>query len=449
MKFRKRVVTSAVGVMVALGVGAAGCGFGDDAETVTIDGVERRLVTIEPAADGTDLVEYTTSAMGGMRFSVDPAHHLYTRGDLIIVSVVDPADEDGWEAASISLVTQSADGVRIDSVEEVLDLIAAVPTAEVTATDTAIEVLGYHLAGYDVRAEPSSREHQLVSADRFGSPPFSLVAYTPNARIFLADTPAGVLVAGSSQADDVSGIDAIDVALGTLVATIEPTGDGLDTALPDGEILEPDEIRNFEARGEIDPDGPPALDAPFVPVEPGVYQLANFGPTFTLDIGEGWFTQPNFPGFVVFTGATSKGPGDRDLLFLTGVLDVVPIGPAQVTAGDPVPVATAGDVIDAMGTDVEIPDRVTVDLDGLAATRFDVRIPADASCTAAEPCEYAFRMASGPVVSLRSTQDHRIWWIENGADGPSMILAMAPRGHDFIDRATDLLATMSFNDKPR
>ncbi len=449
MSFRTSGVASAIGVTVALGLVVAGCGFGDDAEMVTIDGTERRLVTIEPAAEGTDLVEYTTSAMGGIRFSIDPAHHLYTRGDLIIVSVVDPTGEDGWEAASVGLVTQTADGVRIDSVDELIDLIAAVPTAEVTATDTAIEVLGYHLAGYEVRADQSTREHQLVAADRFGSPPFSLVAYTPNARIFLAETPAGVLVAGSSQADDVDGIEAIDVALGTLVATIEPTGDGLDTALPDGEILEPDQIRDFEARGEIDPDGPPALDAPFVTVEPGVYQIANFGPTFTLDIGDGWFTQPNFPGFVVFTGATSKGPGDRDLLFLTGVLDVLPIGPAQVAAGNPVPVVTAGDVIEAIGTDVEIVDMATVDLDGLAATRFDVQIPPDASCTAAEPCEYAFRMSSGPVVSLRSTHDHRIWWIENGADGPSMILAMAPQGHDFIDRATDLLATMSFNDTPR
>lgn len=431
--------------LMTLGAIAAGCGSNGDDANVMVGGEERRLVTIEPAGGDTELVEYTSSAMGGVRFSADPAHHLHTVGDTIIVSISDPTGEAGWEVASISLLTQTADGVAIESVVQVVDLIAATSSAEVTPTGTAIEVLGHHLAGYDVRAEASTRDLWIFAADRIGSPPMSLATYFPNARIFLAETPAGVLVAASGEADEVSNIEAIDVALGTLLNTIEPTGAGLDAPLPRGQTLEPNEIRDSTARGELDAEGPAALDAPFSPIEPGTYQLANFGPTFTLDFDEGWFVQPNFPGLIALTSPASYGPGDNDVVFVTGVVDVVPIAPGPVAAGEPVPVATADQVLDALSEDLEITGKEVVDLGGLAATRFDIRIPVDAPCTQDVPCEYAFRTSSGFVKPLRSTHAHRIWWIDDGAEGPSMIFAMMPLGDDFIDRAAELLNTMSVN----
>jgi hypothetical protein len=430
--------------MATLGVLGAGCGSGGD-EVVMVNGDERTVVTIEPADDSIELVEHTSSAMGGVRFSVDPAHHLLTPGDRISVSITDPRGEAGWEVASIGLLTQTADGVPIESVDHVLELIAGTPSAEVTSTGTAIEVMGHHLAGYDVRADASTRDLFIFAADRLGSPPRTILTPFPNGRVFLGDTPAGVLSAASEEADEVSNIEAIDVALGTLLATIEPTGDGLDAPLPAGQTLEVDEITDSQARGELDPDGPEALDAPFVPIEPGTYQVANFGPTFTLDFADNWHVQPNFPGLVVVTAPNSGGPGDRDVVFLTGMVDLLRVGPGPVAAGEPVPVTNADDVIDTLSEDLELNAREEVDLDGLAATRFDVRIPAGSPCTQNEPCEYVFRSSSGTTHALRSTQAHRIWWIEDGAEGPSMIIAMAPLGDDFIDDATALLDTMTFN----
>lgn len=436
----KSVVTSLI-VVMALTAATAACG---DDETVEVGGQERQLIEIEPADDSTELVEYTSSAMGGVRFSVDPAHHLYTRGDSILVSVEDPTGEGGWEAASISLLTQTADGIALNSVDQVLELLAAVPTAEVTSTGNAIEFRGHYLAGYDVRADASAADHFIVAADRFGSPAFALTSYTPNARIYLGETPAGVLVAASAEADDVANLQFIDVALGTLLATIEPTGGGLDQPLPPAQSLEPDIVQESTARGDLDSQGPTALDAPFSTVEPGTYQLANFGPTFTLNFEDVWSVQPNFPGFIVLTGMNSYGPGDRGLVFLTGMVDVMPIAPGPVAAGEPIPVFSADQVIDVLSTDFEITGIKAVDLDGLAATRFDVRISTDAVCTEVEPCEYAFRTSWGFVKALSPTQSHRIWWIEKGAEGPSMIIAMAPHAHDFIDQATELLGTMEF-----
>lgn len=249
-------------VLVAFAAIAASCGSDG---TVIVGGQERQLVEIEPADADTELVEYTSSAMGGVRFSVDPAHHLYAQGDTILVSIEDPADEAAWEAASISLLTQTTDGIPIESIDQVLALIAGPPSAEVTSTGTAIEVLGYQLAGYDVRADAATRDHFIVSADRVGSPASTLISYTPNARIFLGQTPAGVLVAASAEADDVANIEDIDVALGTLLATIEPTGSAVDEPLAQANALEPDEIQESMARGELQADGPTALDAPFPP----------------------------------------------------------------------------------------------------------------------------------------------------------------------------------------
>ena len=429
--------------LVTFGAIAGGCSSEDT--VVMPDGEELRLVTIEPADADIELVQHTTSAMGGVRFSMDPDHYFQTTGDSIVVSISNPTGEAAWETASIGLLTQTADGVAISSVDQIIDLIATAPTAEITPTGTAIEVLGHNLAGYDIRADASTAEFWIISPNRFGSPPISLFGYFPNARIFIGETPAGVLVAASSEADEVSSIAAIDVALGTLLATIELTGPGLDAALPPGETLEPDEIQESVARGELDPNGAEPLEAVFSSVEAGTYQLANFGPTFTLEFAQDWFVQPNFPGLIILTDLGSSGPGDRDVVFFTGVVDLVQIAPGWVPTGEPVPLADVDAVLDVLGEDLEITNRETVDLNGLAATRFDVRIPADAACTNDDPCEYAFRTSSGFVKDLVSAHAHRIWWIDEGAEGPSMIVAMMPLGGDFIERADQLINTMDFN----
>ena len=133
------------------------------------------------------------------------------------------------------------------------------------------------------------------------------------------------------------------------------------------------------------------------------------------------------------------------MVFITGLVDVVPIAPGPVAAGEPILVVTAEQVLEVLGEDLEITGIEDVDFDGLAATRFDVRIPADAACSQDDPCEYAFRTSWGFVKPLSATQTHRIWWIEDGAEGPSMIIVMAPYDHDFIERATQLLDTIAFN----
>lgn len=403
------------------------------------------LVTFEPVREQVELVSYTSSAMGGITFSMDPDHFLITPGDMTVISITDPAAEDGWETATIGLMTQTADGSRIESVEEVLRLTADTPTAKVTPTDTVLELFGYELDGYRIRADASQRDVLLYAADRYGAPPSGLYSFFPNAEVFLADTPAGVLLATRGEADDEANLDRIGTALGTLVASIKLTGPGLDEPLPDGQAIEPTGGVVKAGRGPVDDDGPTALDAPFSPIEPGTYQVANFGRTFTLDIDESWFVQPNFPGFVVLTAAGSGGPGDRDLVFVSGVAELVPVAGGPIEAGPRVRLSNVDQLLDSTPPGLDITGVEKVDLGGVTATRFDVTIDPDAECTLAEPCEYAIVTSSGVVNQLESTHAHRIWWIDGGPEGPSMIMARAALPAPFIVTATELLDTIRFS----
>ncbi len=255
-----------------------------------------------------------------------------------------------------------------------------------------------------------------------------------------------MLVAGIGEIDDPADIPVVEPALGTLLATLEATGTGFDRALPPGESLEPDIVEVSQARGPVDPDGPISLTASFSSIKPDTYQLRNFGQTFTVDVGEGWWIQPNSAGFLVLSSPRNGGPGDRDMRFVTGVADVVPVAAGPVAVGDPRPLTTADDVIGALGTNLEVTGVEEVDLGGAAATRFDVRIPDGVACSQDDPCEYVFRTRSSVILQLWAAYHHRIWWLEGGTEGPSMILAMAPDGDGFVDRATELLATVRFND---
>lgn len=87
------------------------------------------------------------------------------------------------------------------------------------------------------------------------------------------------------------------------------TGPGLDEPLPPGEVIGPASEGDPPAPASLIGDGPPALETAFAPIDPGPYQLPNVGRPLTIDIDDGWFAQPNFPGIVVLT-APGRSPTD-------------------------------------------------------------------------------------------------------------------------------------------
>lgn len=420
----------------ALAVGLTACGEGDD--TVTVDGEVLDLVVLE-VERGANVETHTTSAFGGARFSMSTDRYVHTVGDLITVTIGD----QGY--VNVGLITLDASGLPVTSAAQVLEATASIETLEITPTGTAIELFGYPLAGYDITSDPEvSGGVWIHAADRVGSAPQALYSLGPLSRVYVGDTPSGPLTAVSISLFDASLIDEHELVLGSLIESLELTGTGLDPAIPPADDLTVPAPTELPAPAELDPDGPPALEAVFSPVEEGRYQLANLGQALSLDVGDDWFVQPNFPGIVVLTVPGSFGPGDQDVVMYTGVVDMLPVGPGPTAGGEAIPLGSVDDVLDVLEESADVSGVEVVDLGGIEATRFDVSISADAACSDAEPCEFAFRSASGFVKPLRSTHDHRIWWIQDGVVGPTMIVAMAGPGSSFIDRADELVGSIDF-----
>lgn len=182
--------------------------------------------------------------------------------------------------------------------------------------------------------------------------------------------------------------------------------------------------------------------ATFSPIEPGTYQLPNFGVTTSIDIPDGWELQPNFPGIVAMTKLGSQAPGDRDIVFLSDVS-----GSLTNVAGGPTTNGAPGDLPDLLTLLKDPPDGLELTnikemtLAGNAVTRFDIAISSDVSCAQDDPCEYAISTNWGFVKMVTSTAVQRIWWFDDHPDGRAMIMAS---GHntDFINDATTIVESM-------
>lgn len=121
------------------------------------------------------------------------------------------------------------------------------------------------------------------------------------------------------------------------------------------------------------------------------------------------------------------------------------IAGGPIAAGELVAIENVDQLLEMDLPGLEIADVEVVDLGGVEATRFDVTVAADAVCTLDDPCEYAFTTSTGVTKELSATQHHRIWWIDDHPHGPAMMIAMSPKGDEFIPRATDLVNTINFN----
>jgi hypothetical protein len=341
--------------------------------------------------------------------------------------------------ASIALITQSIAGSAVSTVDEYLATVDGVEGAVVEPTGDAIELFGRRLRGYEITNGSELDEPKLFSSARFGAPVDTEFAPFPYAMVYLADTPAGVLSA------DISGRNEADArksagALATLVATAELTGPGLDEPLAPGEVIEPTSVGSPPEPAPLIPDGPPALETAFAPIDPGSYQLPNVGRQLTIDIDDGWFAQPNFPGIVVLTAPGSIGPGDRDLVMISDVVEYVPTEAGPRRAGESTVITNVEAFVAAPPPGFAITELSERALGDASITQFDLTTDPETRSGAALITSY------GPIAQLVPGFDHRIWWITHD-DGPAtLFIAMALGDPDFIDRATALVDTVEIVD---
>lgn len=402
------------------------------------------LLRIESDGDA-ELREFVSPALGGIRYSVSADHTPAAIHDTVIV-FVEPPNPDiagARSSAAIALVSQSVAGSAVPTVEAFLETIEGVADAVVQPTGDAIELFGHRLRGYEISNGAELEEPKLFSSARVGAPVDTEFAPFPYAVYYMADTPTGVLTASFTGTDEADARKATG-ALSTLLSTAELTGPGLDTLLPPGEAIAPVTPGPPPEPAELVDDGPPPLEALFSPVEPGAYQVPNVGRQLSIDIGDDWFAQPNFPGIVVLTAAGSIGPGDREIVMFSDVVEYLPIEAGPRRGGESTPVTGVEDLIENPPIGFTVSDIATQQLGTASATRFDLTSDPTATCALGDPCEAALVTTYGFVKPLTAGSDHRIWWIEHEAGPATVLFTMALDAPDFIERATALVATVEF-----
>ncbi|MEM7337839.1 MAG: hypothetical protein AAF467_04265 [Actinomycetota bacterium] len=178
----------------------------------------------------------------------------------------------------------------------------------------------------------------------------------------------------------------------------------------------------------------------FQPIAENRYFSDSLGTRITFDVEGEWEVQPNGDGYLVLTGSQSRGPNDRDVVFMrvsdlsdpeTGSLDD-PWGPSQFAewlaappAGLAVTNVTEGDVA------------------GRPATLFDVTVDEDAPCVEDDyVCLYF--AGTGPNAHFFSTgYVNRVIWVDQADEDPLAIVVGRPVDDTSFDADADrLLATL-------
>ncbi len=396
-------------------------------------------VVLEEVDDGPSVTQ-TAPAMGGIRFEASVKHSVSIGNDFTSVRIDDPSSEFKPEA-NVALITQSVNEEPIATIADYMGAVATDPSAQVVPTGDALDLLGYRLTGYEVSNDATTEDPMLFSVTRAGADVASVAAPFPYSRVYLAETPAGVLQAA------IEGLDAEHAnqaagAFRLLVESIEFTGPGLDAPLPPGEFLASSTPgAPPEAASPID-GGPPSLEALFEAVDPGTYLLLNTGLQASVDVPEGWFVQPNFPGFVIFTAPDSQGPGDRDLVIIRNVTELVPTGAGPNAVGPAEAITDVNAFFDNLPSGVTVSGVTEIDFGAVTGTQFDLATDPTSGCSDDDPCELSLITTFDFVKTLQANFDHRIWWVD-APDGSLVMVAMALDEPAFIDRATELAVSMN------
>lgn len=411
----------------------------DDDDDAADDAPDLLDVELTTPDDG-PTASLASPALGGVRFEAAEQNDVSIGDDFVSVRIAEPGDDMKPEA-NVALITQDVTGAPIATISDYMAAVAIDPTAVVEPTGDGLDLLGHRLTGYEVSNGGTIEDPMLFSVTRAGAEVTSVAAPFPYSRVYLAETPAGVLQAA------IEGLDAEHAqqaagAFSLLVESIEFTGPGLDAPLPPGEMLEPSTPAPPPDAAPLAEGGAPSLETAFAPVDPAVYQLLNTGLQTTIDVPDGWFVQPNFPGIIVFTAPDSQGPGDRDLVITRNVSEIVPTGAGPRSVG---PVQTI-DGIDAffenLPTGISVSDVTEVDFGTATGVQFDLTTDPTSDCSDDDPCELSMLTTFGFVKPLQANSDHRIWWIDT-SDGSLVMVAMAVNNPEFIDRATELALSLA------
>jgi hypothetical protein len=428
---------------VAVALGLAACGTDDDgsdpaaaatveAETPATDtptSATSEAPTADvvefPDIDRSGFVPWRLAAIGGVDFAVPPGSSVHHAGDMVLVRDRWEVDEGRYlPAVVIALISQRPGSPGpVTTVNDLVTFgINDFGTAE--ATGRAVEVDDVTLEGWSFTAADGldiGPHYLFASMPRPIETPSAWQPF-PLATLYMADTPAGALAVGYVAADEDGLADAREL-FEQIAPTVQLDGDRDPVTVVQATHPTP---TGFATAAEVPPGWPAELEGANQPIEAGTYSTGNLGTPLSFTVDDGWWVQPNGPGWVTLSGNDSFGPGDRGLTFRLG-LDVIvplsdsfsPVGPAvELTPGSEWPVSEL--------PTLDVSDAQDIDVGGRSARMFDVTVDPDADCSNAEPCEYWLLPSSPlPGEAIRKGFVKRVIEITDGVGAPIMIMATA------------------------
>lgn len=404
----------------------------DSADTADREAVDQDPVeVIELGEDDRDGLEgWHLPAMGGITFGVGPDDVVIHDGDMVLIRAPFDADRGRLQPGMIVAFARTA-GNRSPDVLTTEALTSSVISGTGTAEPSGrqLDWLDRTLDGWRFTLDDGlpPAPHYVVSAYGSGFDGVSAWQPFPHAELFLADTPNGVLVIGWI-AETEQELEEARAIFDRVAPTIS-LANSPEVPIPPAEL--PDRPQPQEPPTTAPPldrpdDWPSLLTGLSKPLDTGSYSTNNLETPVRFDLPGGWWVQPNFPGWVVLTGADSFGSGDRGIEMFSGLNNIWAVTRAGTT-GEPMPAADLAGLPDAPFGALRVLETEEVQAGIASGVRMRVEVDPSADCTAEEPCEYWLtNVYPYPPASLRKGYIYDMWYFDEGIDEPVLALVSTP-----------------------
>lgn len=192
------------------------------------------------------------------------------------------------------------------------------------------------------------------------------------------------------------------------------------------------------------------IEGEFHAVDPGVRTIDTLGVPLELELTGEWWVQPNHDGFTVVTHPDSRGPGDRDVVFIRPTALVEPDrlndSAEDVRAQDGWPLPDIDGWLERVPPGLVDGEPVDTTLGGRDAIRFDVEPTNDFDC-GPDGCAGFVTNDWMDNIVFEHWQRWTVWWVDGGDHDPLVVLVgRDPEDTEWLGTAEALLATVELGE---
>lgn len=258
-----------------------------------------------------------------------------------------------------------------------------------------------------------------------------------------------------SRERSLRGLTALLVALTSIGACSNDGGSGsaladsADSTVTAVSAVEQPETTTALAPAVFEQDVPVLIDRS-VPLSPDTYRVDTIGTPFSFAVDEPMFVQWNDHGWFVITHPGSRGPDDRDVVFIRATSLADPTDPTVLpdSAADGWPATDYSGWLDNLSSDVVVTNRRETTLGGLEATRVDIELGQIDCDDAGDACMMLSTNHFFDGKYLVPGSSYRVWFVEqDGLDVLVVVVGISSEAdREWFDAADRLLSTLAFGE---